>query len=69
MLLLNKDPKKGLPDLQVDQAAKGGLPALVTEMKGKADQIIFFLLRVNTYDDEGSSRAKFIYGRYVGSKV
>jgi len=61
--------KKGLPDLQVEKSAKGGLPALVQEMQASAELIIFFLLRVNTYDDEGSSRAKFIYGRFVGSKV
>ena len=38
-------------------------------MAQEQDFIVFFLLRVNTYDNEGSSRAKFIYGRYVGTKV
>jgi len=56
-------------DLKVDRAGKGGLNELVDYMKTQDTEIVFFILRVNSYDDESSVRAKFVYGRYVGSKV
>jgi len=64
-----KDEKLKSPDLEVDRTGKGGLPELVEYMKQQKSNIIFFQLRVNTYDDEQSARAKFIYGRFVGSGV
>jgi hypothetical protein len=63
------DEKLKSPDLSVDRTGKGGLPELVNYMKQQKSRIMFFQLRVNTYDGEGSSRAKFIYGRFVGSGV
>eukprot|EP00483_Globobulimina_turgida_P005292 UN05302 len=53
----------------MDKAGNGGLPELTQIMRTEKDNIVFFLLRVNTYDDESSVRAKFVYGRYVGSGV
>merc|ERR1712048_119837 len=64
-----KDPKLKDTTLLVDQVGTGGLNELKQVVGGQADSILFFMLRVNTYDDESSSRAKFIYGRFVGSKV
>jgi len=64
-----KDPKKGTSDLVVDAVGTGGLNELVQKMKGMEKDIAFFMLRCNTFDNEGSERAKFIYGRFVGTKV
>jgi len=55
--------------LTVDKAGTGGLNELKKAMAQEKDFIIFFLLRCNTEDDSGSSRAKFIYGRFVGTGV
>merc|ERR1712130_774124 len=61
--------KKGKDGLVVDSVGTGGLNELVGKCRERKSDILFFCLRVNTYDDEESSRAKFIYGRYVGSGV
>ena len=53
----------------MDRAGNGGLPELKDYVSGEGANIIFFLLRVNTYDNENSTRAKFIYGRFVGTGV
>eukprot|EP01084_Bolivina_argentea_P247935 414762_1 len=53
----------------MDKAGKGGLNELIDVMKTEKENIVFFLLRVNTYDNESSVRAKFVYGRYVGTSV
>lgn len=55
--------------LTVDKAGTGGLNELKQAMAEEKDFIIFFLLRCNTEDDSGSSRAKFVYGRFVGTGV
>lgn len=55
--------------LTVDVVGTGGLNELKAQMAKESDNIIFFLLRCDTADDQGSSRAKFVYGRYKGSKV
>jgi len=63
------DAKKGKDGLVVDSVGTGGLNELKEKLKGNKSDIMFFLLRVNTYDNEGSSRAKFIYGRFMGTGV
>jgi len=63
------DAKKGKDGLVMEQVGTGGLNELKDFVKDKKSNIMFFLLRVNTYDDEGSSRAKFIYGRFMGTGV
>merc|ERR1712228_351954 len=63
------DPKLKDTTLKMDQAGNGGLNELKDVMAKEADNIVFFMLRVNTYDAESSVRAKFVYGRFVGSKV
>jgi len=63
------DAKKGKDGLVVDSVGKGGLNELKDKVKDRAADILFFSLRVNTFDNEGSSRAKFIYGRFMGSNV
>merc|ERR1712113_271489 len=69
ILTLLTDAKKGKDGLIVDSVGSGGLNELKGKLKDKKSDIIFFCLRVNTYDDEGSSRAKFIYGRFMGTGV
>jgi len=63
------DAQKGKDALIVDSVGKGGLNELTEILKTRKSDILFFCLRVDTFDDEGSSRAKFIYGRYMGSGV
>jgi len=63
------DAKKGKDGLVMESVGTGGLNELKEFVKDKKSNIMFFLLRVNTYDDEGSSRAKFIYGRFMGTGV
>jgi len=63
------DPKVKTAELKMDRVGKGGLNELRDVLKNEKENIVFFLLRVNTLDNEASSRAKFIYGRYVGSGV
>jgi len=63
------DPKLKVTDLVMDKAGKGGLNELRQQMMQEKDFIVFFMLRVDTEDDEGSSRAKFVYGRFVGTGV
>jgi len=55
--------------LTIDKVGTGGLNELVETMKGEKDHIIFFLLRCDTSDDVGSTRAKFVFGRFKGSGV
>jgi len=69
MITQQQDAKKGKDGLVVDSVGTGGLNELVEKCKQRKSDILFFCLRVNTYDNEGSSRAKFIYGRFVGSGV
>jgi len=64
-----EDAKKGKDGLVMESVGTGGLNELKDYVSGKKSNIMFFLLRVNTYDDEGSSRAKFIYGRFMGTGV
>eukprot|EP01084_Bolivina_argentea_P070100 127502_1 len=63
------DPKLKKADLKMDKTGKGGLNEIVKYLNGESANIVFFLLRVNTYDGEGSKRAKFLYGRFVGGGV
>jgi len=63
------DAKKGKDGLVMEKVGSGGLNELKAFVQDKKSNIMFFLLRVNTYDDEGSSRAKFIYGRFMGTGV
>ena len=63
------DAKKGKDGLVMDSVGTGGLNELKENLSARKGDILFFCLRVNTYDDEGSSRAKFIYGRFVGTGV
>jgi len=63
------DPSLKKTDLVMANAGKGGLNELRKQMMTEKDFIVFFLLRCDTEDDEGSSRAKFVYGRFVGTGV
>jgi len=63
------DSKKGADGLAMESVGTGGLNELKDKLKDCKGDIRFFCLRVNTYDAEGSSRAKFIYGRFMGSGV
>jgi len=66
--LVDPNLKKDI-DLTMDKVGTGGLNELVQAMRGEEDNIVFFLLRCDTTDEEGSSRAKFVYGRFVGTKI
>mmetsp|Transcript_266 Transcript_266/g.379 ORF Transcript_266/g.379 Transcript_266/m.379 type:complete len:213 (+) Transcript_266:144-782(+) len=65
-----KDPVKiKTAELVLDKVGTGGLTELKQVLANEKGHIIFFLLRVNTYDNEQSVRAKFVYGRFVGTGV
>lgn len=63
------DAGKGAKALQVHAVGSGGLNELKEKMASCGGDIIFFQLRVDTFDDSGSKRAKFMYGRFVGTNV
>lgn len=63
------DSSKGKDGLEAIYVGTGGLNELKEKLADHEKDIMFFLLLVNTVDEEGSSRAKFLYGRFVGSKV
>lgn len=63
------DAGKGKDGLEVIYVGNGGLNELKQRLANHRRDIMFFLLLVNTTDDGGSSRAKYIYGRFMGSKV
>jgi len=69
MTTICTDAGKGAKALEIHAVGTGGLNELKEKMAECAGDIIFFQLRVDTYDDSGSKRAKFIYGRFVGTKV
>ena len=63
------DPKKANGKLKFDKCGNDGISELQTYLKDQADQIIFALLRVNSLDKSNSIRAKFVFFRFLGSKV
>eukprot|EP01084_Bolivina_argentea_P276294 471430_1 len=54
--------------LRLDQIGNG-LNKLKQYLSSQKENIVFFLLRVNCVGGNGSVRAKFIYGRFVGTGV
>eukprot|EP01084_Bolivina_argentea_P021154 39287_1 len=63
------DPKVKKADLKMDRIGYGGLNEIKKYLAAQKEHIVFFLFRVKTFDADGSVRSKFIYGRYVGSRV
>jgi len=47
----------------------GGLKEVSNFLRAKKTELFFGLLRVNSLDEGGSKRAKFIYMRFVGTEV
>jgi len=57
-------------DLTFKQAGQNGLKEFINVLKSSSAELLFGLLRVNTNDRGGTSmRAKFVFVRFVGSKV
>jgi len=56
-------------DLTFKQAGQKGLEELTNLLKTCSNDLLYGLLRVNSNDKGGSKRAKFVYIRFVGSKV
>lgn len=55
--------------LEFDRAGTGGLSDLSAWLAEQSDKILFCLLRVNPGDSSGSSRAKFVFIRFIGKGV
>jgi flagellar motor protein MotB len=55
--------------LEYDTAGNGGLSEMISYLQGKPSNIVLALLRVNSNDKGGSKRAKFVFVKFIGSKV
>jgi len=55
--------------LEFQRAGNGGLKELSQYLTSQSSNIILALLRVNSNDKGGSKRAKFVFAKFIGSKV